>query len=176
MLLTTSMLTSPCRSAALPASQVASNIQGIVTRHIREAKEGRGDLAVLWLVLSNAYVSVPPKLIEEAPKRYHIPLSISNLIVRYYNFYSMSTSEAVISDWHHLERGIIIGCTVSFILSTIAFNFLIKSAESRYRGPLMRSGVRQPHIRAYIDDLTVTTSSVTCRRLLKGLEITDGYE
>ena len=38
------------------------------------------------------------------------------------------------------------------------------------RGPLSRSGVRQSPIRAYMDDLTVTTSVIGGRWLLKGLE------
>ena len=48
---------------------------------------------------------------------------------------------------------------------------LNKSAEVECRGPLMKTGVYQPPIRAYIDDLTVTTASVTgCRWLFRGLE------
>ena len=71
---------------------------------------------------------------------------------------------------HRLERGVITGCTISVILFTIVFNMLIKSTEVECRGPLMKTGVRQPPIRAYIDDLTVTTASVTgCRWLLRGL-------
>ena len=43
--------------------------------------------------------------------------------------------------------------------------------EVEYRGPLMKTGVRQPPIKAYIDDLTVTTALVTgCKWLLRGLE------
>ena len=50
-------------------------------------------------------------------------------------------------------------------------NMLVKAAEVECRGPLSRSGVRQSPIRAYMDDLTVTTTSVMGGRwLLKGLE------
>ena len=34
---------------------------GVVTQLIREAREGKGDLAVLWLDLTNAYGSIPHK-------------------------------------------------------------------------------------------------------------------
>ncbi|TWW57386.1 hypothetical protein D4764_07G0001050 [Takifugu flavidus] len=40
---------------------------------------------------------------------------------------------------------------------------VVKAAEVECRGPLSRSGVRQPPIRAYMDDLTVTTSVPGCR-------------
>ena len=51
-------------------------------------------------------------------------------------------------------------------------NMLVKAAEVECRGPLSRSGVRQSPIRAYMDDLIVTTTSVMGGRwLLKGLEI-----
>ena len=50
-------------------------------------------------------------------------------------------------------------------------NMLVKAAEVECRGPLSRSGVRQSTIKAYMDDLTVTTTSVMEGRwLLKGLE------
>lgn len=57
------------------------------------------------------------------------------------------------------------------ILFALAMNMLVKSAEVQCRGPLSRSGTRQPPIRAFMDDLTVTTTSVPgCRWILKGLE------
>lgn len=37
---------------------------GVVTQLIREAREGKGDLVVLWLDLTNAYGSIPHKLVE----------------------------------------------------------------------------------------------------------------
>lgn len=50
-------------------------------------------------------------------------------------------------------------------------NMLVKSAEVECRGPLTKSGIRQLPIRAFMDDLTVTTTSVPgCRWILQGLE------
>ena len=45
-------------------------------------------------------------------------------------------------------------------------NMLVKSAE----GPLRKSGVRQPPIRVFMDDLSVTTSVPGARWVLQGLE------
>ena len=138
---------------------------GVVTQLIREAREGKGDLAVLWLYLTDAYGSIPHKLVETALDRHHVPGKIRDLILDYYKSFKLRvTSGTVTSEWHRLEKGIITGCTISVILFALAMNMLVKSAEVECRGPLTKSGVRQPPIRAFMDDLTVTTTSVPeCR-------------
>ena len=42
---------------------------GIVTQLLKEAKESKGDLAVLWLDMANAYGSIPHKLVELTLKK-----------------------------------------------------------------------------------------------------------
>ncbi|XP_053170226.1 uncharacterized protein LOC128354001 [Scomber japonicus] len=145
---------------------------GVVTQLIREAREGKGNLSVLWLDLANAYGSIPHKLVEVALERHHVPCNIKALIMDYYNsFHLRFTSGAVTSERHRLEKGIITGCTISVILFALAMNMLVKSAEPECRGPTTKSGIRQPPIRAFMDDLTVTTTSVPgCRWILQGLE------
>ncbi|XP_063050108.1 uncharacterized protein LOC134444859 [Engraulis encrasicolus] len=145
---------------------------GVVTQLIREAREGKGDLAVLWLDLANAYGSMPHKLVETSLDRHHVPGKIKDLILDYYSCFSLRvTSGAVTSAFHRLEKGIITGCTISVVLFSLAMNMLVKSAEVECRGPLTNSGMRQPPIRAFMDDLTVTTTSVPgCRWILQGLE------
>ena len=131
------------------------------TIYIREARENNGNLAVLWLDLANTYSSIPHKAVEETLCRYHVPSSLSNLILDYYNNFNLRvTSGTKTSDWHRLERGIITGCTISATLFSLAMNMIIKSAEVEYRGPRAKSGIWQPSLRAYMDDITVTTSSV----------------
>ena len=143
-----------------------------MTQLLREAKENRGDLVVLWLDLANAYGSVPHKVVEEALKRHHVPAAICDLINNYYQNSKMRiSSNSSWSEWHELEKEIITGCTISAVLFSLAMNMLVKTAEVECRGLLSKSGIRQPPIRAFMDDLTVTTSSVTGSRwLLKGLE------
>lgn len=145
---------------------------GVVSQLIREARESKGDLAVLWLDLTNAYGSIPHKLVETALTRHHVPEKICNLIMDYYNDFSARVSSGqATSAWHRLEKGIITGCTISVSLFSLAMNMLVKSAEVECRGPKSRSGTRQPPIRAFMDDLTVMTTSVPgCRWLLQGLE------
>lgn len=115
---------------------------GVVTQLIREAHENRGDLVVLWLDLANAYGSIPHKLVELALHLHHVPSKIKDLIMDYCNNFRMQvTSGSGTSDWHRIEKGIIIGCTISVILFTLAMNMVIKSAEVECRGPLTKSGV-----------------------------------
>ena len=48
----------------------------------------------------------------------------------------------------------------------------MKSAEKECKGPLMRSGIRQPPVKAFMDDLTLATQfTVQTRWLLKSLEV-----
>ncbi|XP_053183947.1 LOW QUALITY PROTEIN: uncharacterized protein LOC128367182 [Scomber japonicus] len=144
---------------------------GVVTQLIREAREGKGDLAVLWLDLANAYGSIPHKLVETTLDHHQIPCMIKDLILDYYgDFMLRVTSGSITSNWHRLEKGIITGCTISVILFALAMNMLVKAAETECRGPLSKSGIRQPPIRAFMDDLSVTTTSVPgCRWILQGL-------
>lgn len=135
---------------------------GVVTQLIREAREGRGDLAVLWLDLTNVYGSIPHKLVEVALEKHHVSQKVKDLILDY---------GQLTSDWHQLEVGIITDCTISVTLFALAMNMLVKAAETECRGPLSKAGVRQPPIRAFMDDLTVTTTAVPgARWILQGLE------
>ncbi len=146
--------------------------KGVVTQLIREAREGRGDLTVLWLDLTNAYGSIPHMLVEVSLEKHHVPQKVKDLILDYYSKFSLRVSTGQLtSDWHQLEVGIITGCTISVTLFALAMNMLVKAAETECRGPLSKSGVRQPPIRAFMDDLTVTTTAVPgARWILQGLE------
>lgn len=89
----------------------------------------------------------------------------------YYNFNLRFTSGKVTSERHRLEKGIITGCTVSVILFSLAMNMLVKSAKPECKGPKTKSGIRQPSIGGFMDDLTVTTVAAPgCRWILQGLE------
>lgn len=97
----------------------------MVTQLIREAREGRGDLVVLWLDLTNAYSSIPHKLVEVALKKHHVP---QNILDYYSKFILRVSSDQLTSDWHRLEVGLITGCTISAILFALV-NMLAKGAE-----------------------------------------------
>jgi len=95
-----------------------------------------------------------------------------DLILDYYNSFKLRFSTgSTTSECHKLEKGIITGCTISVVIFALAINMLVKSAEVQCRGPLTKSGIQQPPITAFMDDVTVTTTSVPgSRQILKGLE------
>lgn len=121
--------------------------------------------------LSIVDVTSSDKLLETS-LRHHIPGKIRDLSLDYYSCFSLRvTSGTVLSTFHRLEKGIITSCTVSVILFDLAMNMLVKSGEVKCRGPLTRTGVGQPPIRAFMDNLTVTTTSVPgCKWILRDLE------
>lgn len=108
---------------------------------------------------------MPHNMVEVALSRYYVPENLKSLILDYYNDIRLRVScRMPTSQWHRLERGIITDCIVSVALFAIAMKMIVKSTEAECRGPLSKSGYRQPLIRAFIDDLTVTTTSVPrCR-------------
>ena len=125
----------------------------------------------MWLDLANALGSIPHRLVDKVLVRHYVPNSIRELFTGYFNQFQLRiSSESVMTDWQRLERGIT-GSTISAARFTLAMNMFVKSAETECCGHISSSGFRQPPIRAYMDDLTVTTTSATrCIWLLRGLE------
>ena len=133
----------------------------------KKQKQIKGNLTVLWLDLKNVFESIPHKLVEVALERYHFPDRISDLILDYNKTFKMRTIlKGSISAWHRLERGIITGCSLS------NFNHARNEPIDKICiGPVTRSEMRQPPIRSYVDDMTITTTStIGARWVLKGIE------
>ena len=171
-LLANSFIDTTVQKGGIPGVPGCVEHIGVVTQLVREARESKGDLVVLWLDLKNAYGSIPHQLVELTLQKYQVPEKLLQLIKGYYsNFQLRFTTNDFVTEWHKLEVGIITGCTISVILFATAMNLLCKSAEAECRGPVTVSGIRQPPIRAFMDDLTVTTKAVTgARWLLTGLQ------
>ena len=55
----------------------------IVTEIIKQAKASKGELAVIWLDLANAYGTIPHKLIEVMLQRYHVPEKVTAIVMTY---------------------------------------------------------------------------------------------
>ena len=61
----------------------------VLTQIIREARQNKGDLAVLWLDLTNAYGTVPHKLVEITLQKYHVPNHVQELLNDYSTNFKM---------------------------------------------------------------------------------------
>ncbi|XP_035685395.1 uncharacterized protein LOC118421998 [Branchiostoma floridae] len=144
----------------------------ILTQLIQEAKTEKKDLSVVWLDLENAYGSVPHQLIKMALNKCHVPQQACRVISQYLDGLQIRfTVNGNTTAWQSLQRGIITGCTISVILFVAAMNLVMKPAMRQSRGPKTSSGVRQPPLKAFMDDLTITTESVLSSRwMLKSLE------
>ena len=160
------------QKGGVPGFAGCVEITSVLTQLIREARESKGELAVVWLDLTNAYGSIPHKLVELTLERYHIPVKVKDIIKLYYRrFFLRFTFNNATTAWQRLEKGIITGDTISVILFSSAMSLLVKTAEKECKGPVMKSGIRQPPAKAFMDDLTVaTTHTIQTRWLLTGLE------
>lgn len=157
------------QKGSIPGISGGMEHTGVVTQLIGEAREDRRGLSVLRIDLTNAYDSIPHKLVEGALKKHHAHQKVKDLILDYYCKFSSSCQ--LTSDWHQHDVGIITMCTISVALFSLAMKKLVKAAEPECRGTPSKWGVRQPPIRAFMDDLTVTTTAVPgAWWILQGLE------
>ena len=89
-------------------------------------------------------------------ERSRIVFTSRAILIEHFDKVKMSfTSGNFPTTWEGLSVGILTVCTVSEVLIAAAMNLIVKSVETQRRGPLM-SGVRQPLIRTFMDNLTVT--------------------
>lgn len=144
----------------------------VLTQLIKEVKENKGDLALIWLDLANAYGSMPHRIVELTLKTYHVPEDFCKMIKDYFDTFRIRFSVGDCeTDWQRLERGIVTGCTLSVILFGGSMNMVIKSVEKESRGPTTKTGIKQPPNRAFMDDMTLSTKSVVeARWTLEELE------
>ena len=70
-----------------------------------------------------------------------------------------SAVDEYITSWQRVENGIVTGCTISPILFVMGMGMVTRAAERETREPRMDSGIYQPPIRGFMDDLTVTTTT-----------------
>jgi hypothetical protein len=73
----------PIQKGAIPGFSGCLEHTGVLSQMIREAKDKKGDLTVVWLDLSNAYGSIPHALISTAMELYRIPQEIQAMIKSY---------------------------------------------------------------------------------------------
>lgn len=116
---------------------------GVVTQLIQETRKSKGDLAIIWLDLANAY-----GFILVALTRHNVPGKICNLIMDYYNDFCARVSISQLTARHSLEKGMITSCIISVSVFSLSRNMPVKSAGLESRGPKSRSGTRQPPIKA----------------------------
>ena len=135
---------------------------------LNEASSTKGNVAIIWLDIANAYGSIPHKLIFFALKRYGVPEKWTQLIANYYiRIWSKSFSVKAPSNWHQHLRGIFAGCTISIILFLAGMNVIIEYTQQCNAPNFVSSSeIVLPSIRAsFMDDINLHQPNVAlCRR------------
>ena len=129
---------------------------------LKEARAEKSSLSTIWLDIANAYGSIPHKLIIFALKRYGVPPFWIKLIETYYQgIFSKSFSESAKSSWHRHQRGIFQGCTLSIILFLAGMNIIIEYASVAKVPKFIFKNTELPLLRAFMDDLSLMSSTVS---------------
>ncbi|KAJ7998423.1 hypothetical protein DPEC_G00204780 [Dallia pectoralis] len=61
----------------------------VISKIIEDAKRNHGDLAVLWLDLTNTYGTVPHKSVDHTLRAYHVPQRVRLLLGNYFGNFKM---------------------------------------------------------------------------------------
>ena len=139
---------------------------------LKEARSTRSSVANFWLDVANAYGSIPHKNLFFALERYGIdPHWISLIKIYYLGIYRRSFSQCSPSSWHQHFKGTFAGCTLSIILFLAGINVVIENfLASSARKFVSTGNVAFPLVRAFMDDLNLTSSSVSgAQNLLQDL-------
>ena len=133
----------------------------LLSKLIREAKTGKGDLVVTWLDIANAYGSMQHSLILTALERTHVPERMCQLVKSYYSDIQVCfTTKEYRTEWLKVEKGIITGFTISVILFAIAMIMLLMSVKGETKGPKTAMGQQQRNNRLFMDDITTRTGNL----------------
>lgn len=103
-LLKNSYIDTSVQKGGIPGVPGCLKHTGVVTQ-LRKARDGKGDLTILWLDLANAYSSKPHKLVELTLRRHHVPSKVTDLVLDYYNNFRLRvTAGSGTSDWTDLRK------------------------------------------------------------------------
>ncbi|KAI2644850.1 hypothetical protein H4Q32_030713 [Labeo rohita] len=144
----------------------------MIWHQIQSAKKENRDLHVIFLDLANAFGSVPHKILWMAFSYFRVPDHITDLVKNYFHDLQFCiTVENTTTAWQQLEIGIMAGCTISPLAFVMAMEVVIRASRWVVGGERTKSGLRLPSVRAYMDDMTLITTTKPCtRRLLQKLQ------
>ncbi|KAJ8016900.1 hypothetical protein DPEC_G00012150 [Dallia pectoralis] len=146
------------QKAGIPGFSGCLEHVSIIWNQIQTAKKDGRDLHVVFLDLAFHYFSVP-EVITRRVKSYFQDLQLC------------LTTDECNTAWQRVEIGIMAGCTISPLAFTMAMEVIIRASRWVVGGQKLKAGLRLPPIRAYMDDMTIlTTTKVCARRLLNKLQ------
>ncbi len=160
------------QKAGIPVFSGCLEHTNMIWNQIQAAKKDGRDLHVVFLDLANAFGSVPHNLLWIAFHYFSIPEAIICLVKSYFQDLQLClTIGDCTTAWQRVEIGIMAGCTISPLAFTMAMEVIIRASRWVVGGQKLKSGLRLPPIRAYMDDMTILTTTKACaRRLLNKLQ------
>ena len=145
----------------------------MVWHALKEARAQKSNLAVIWLDIANAYGSIPHKLIAFALHKYAVSPQWIRLIETYYKgVFSKSFSESATSSWHRHQQGIFAGCTLSITLYLAGMNITLEYSLQARVPQFITNNTVLPLLHAFMDDLSVRSSTVSGSQTLHSWCIT----
>ena len=112
-LLRNKYIDTPVQKGGIPGVFGCIEHTSVITQIIKEARQNKGVLAVIWLDLANAYGTRPHKLVELTHARNHVPEKFRSLIQDNYARFNMRlTVNGYKTTLQRLDIGIITGCTI----------------------------------------------------------------
>ncbi|KAK0139943.1 hypothetical protein N1851_023143 [Merluccius polli] len=73
----------------------------VLSKIIEDAKRNHGNLAVLWLDLTNAYGMIPHNLVETTLKTYHVPERFQKCFQCYFDRHLTGAHQGIHGQPHH---------------------------------------------------------------------------
>jgi len=130
----------------------------MIWHQIQTAKREKKDLHVIFLDLANAFGSVPHSLIWKAFDYFRVPVVVVNLIRAYFQDIRLCLSTPG-TEARNRHYGRV------YDISPLAFTMameIIRASKWVVGGERRQDGMRLTPIRAYMDDMTLVTSTVPC--------------
>lgn len=126
----------------------------MIWSNIKEAKNSKQDLNVVWLDLANAYGSVPHNIIQESMNFFHVPEKLKHLLKTYFQkFQFRFTLKEYVTQFISLDKGIAMGCAISPILFVMVIEMVLRGTEKYV-------SAEKVNIRAFMDDLTIIEEDI----------------
>ncbi|MDG2555426.1 reverse transcriptase family protein, partial [Vibrio parahaemolyticus] len=164
-----SLIDTMVQKAGIPCFARCLEHTSMIWHQIQAAKIKKRDLHVVFLDLATAFGSVPHSLIWSAFDYFRVPQVVVNLVKAYFQDIRLCLSTAgFTTGWQRLEIGIMAGCTISPLAFTMAMEVIIRASKWVVGGERRQNGLHFPPVRAYMDDMTLVTTTMPCtKRLLE---------
>ncbi len=157
------------QKAGIPGFTGCLEHTSMIWHQIQAAKKDERDIHVIFLDLANAFGSVSHNLLWESFNFFHVPSSVTSLVKAYFEDLQLCfTTADFTTSWQRVEVGIMAGCTISPLAFTIAMEVIIRASRWVVGGERTKNGICLPPIRAYMDDMTILTTTAACTWRLLG--------